>query len=110
MFDKEKNFQVEKKEFISNYPYIYLKRRTELINLIREIIEELKFTDQTFYQSVLYLDILLYQQNEIVKNELNLITISSLILAGNFLIQLNLFLLFLLKNNYRDNLILSIPR
>jgi len=82
MLNKERNFIFEKGNLDDIFPKIYLNQRENLIFIIKKMIEKLRFTEQTYYQALLFMDILLYKQNQNSENNLKILAVSSLILAG----------------------------
>lgn len=60
----------------------YLGIRRELVHIIKQMIEKLKFTDQTLFQAILFMDILVYKLKEDFDNKFKIVAVSCLILAG----------------------------
>jgi len=84
MFAKERNFAFEKGDANLCFDEKYLKIRSELVSIIIMMIEKLKFGQQTFYQAILYMDILLFKNRKYANDELKIVAVSCLILAGIF--------------------------
>lgn len=82
MFANERNFKFEKGKAIHLFDEKYLSIRKEIISILQLMVQKLSFSQQTFYQALLYLDILLYKKREINYNKLKLVGVSCLILAG----------------------------
>lgn len=59
----------------------YLFKREELIRNIRVIFNKLKFRNQTFYLSILFMDLILTSTHD---TKMELISYACLILAGKF--------------------------
>jgi hypothetical protein len=66
----------------------YSKIRLELVNLIKNVNNKLKFRTQTFFLAVNYMDIIfssnnLPQHNYILESKPHLLSICCLLIAGN---------------------------
>ena len=74
---KDENFKINIKTDKLN---VYTKR-SEMIKLLNKLVHKLRFRSQTFYLSILYLDLIMNLNTEI---KVELITISVLLLAAKF--------------------------
>lgn len=91
MLKKDNNFDFKKKSLedsiadqSSDFPEIYIRERKNLLLLIKKMLVKLRFTQQTFYKAILFLDIFVYKQSEMQEEQLQLTAVASLILAGIF--------------------------
>lgn len=67
----------------------YVKNRKKAIAFLRKIIAIYKFTDRTFYLALCYIDILMFNLKNLTNSRLELIVISSMLLASKFIENLN---------------------
>lgn len=82
MFADKRNFIFEKEIANQLKNESYLEMRSELVSIIKMMIKKLKFSEQTFYQAVLLMDILLHKVREDLIDNFKIVAVSCLILSG----------------------------
>jgi hypothetical protein len=74
--------QQKLKKISSNQTYLAVRK--DAINYMKRFIQKYKFTESTFYLSLFYMDLILKNKNNITEQKVDLIVISSVLLACNF--------------------------